>query len=105
MLSDIENQIKRFEQMLSAFEQLHSDELRRFEEQLTAYRQMQNDELQMLRDQLKELRERLDAHKAADLPADAALSPLTPAPQPVVLTVTRRDLLTGLLRQANPRRD
>lgn len=104
MLSDIENQIKRFEQMLSAFEQLHSDELRRFEEQLTAYRQMQNDELQMLRDQLKELRERLDAHKAAE-PQTGTAPPGAPVPQPVVMTVSRRDLLTGLLRQARPDHD
>ena len=104
MLSDIENQIKRFEQMLSAFEQLHSDELRRFEEQLTAYRQMQNDELQMLRDQLKELRERLDAHKAAEPPVDTTLLPV-PASQPVIMTVSRRELLTGLVRPSNPGRD
>ena len=98
MLSEIENQIKRFEQMLSAFEQLHGDELRRFEEQLTVYRQMQNDELQMLREQLKELRERLDAQQATAPPAP-------PVPQPVDLTVSRRDLLAGLIRKALPDSD
>jgi len=105
VLSDIENQIKRFEQMLSAFEQLHGDELRRFEDQLSAYRQMQNDELQMLRDQLKELRAQLDAQKAGEPPGGAVPQAPAPAPQPVVMTVSRRDLLTGLLRQARPDHD
>ena len=78
MLSNIENQIKRFEQMLTAFEQLHADELRRFEDQLAAYRQMQNDELQMLREQLKELREQLNARKAAE-PEKAVSEPEPPS--------------------------
>jgi hypothetical protein len=105
VLSDIENQIKRFEQMLTAFEQLHTDELQRFEEQLTAYRQMQTDELQMLRAQLKQLQEQLSALKAAAPESDAPAQPPAATTQPVVLTVSRRELLTGILRPSNPGRD
>jgi hypothetical protein len=105
VLSDIENQVKRFEQMLTAFEQLHTDELRRFEEQLSAYRQMQNDELQMLREQLKQLQAQLSAFKAADPEPDASMQPPAASPQPAVLTVSRRELLTGILRPSNPERD
>jgi hypothetical protein len=58
----------------------------------------------MVRDQLKELRQRLDAKNADEPQPDIAPQPPATAAttQPVVMTVTRRDILAGLLRPARP---
>ena len=77
------------------------DELRRFEEQLVAFRTLHDDELQMLRAQLQELRDKLDADKAASANSETPPAPPPPA-EPVV---SRRDLLTGLVRKALPGHD
>ncbi|MBI3734816.1 MAG: hypothetical protein HY259_15365 [Chloroflexi bacterium] len=92
----LENTAQRLEQQIAAFEKLHADELQRFEQQLTAYRRLQNDELRALRDQLEQL-----ASDIAALAQRAAAETGAPTEgEPVQLTLSRRDFITGHIPSA-----
>ena len=95
MLAEIEDLTRRLEQQLASFERLHADELKRFEEQLTTYRRLQNDELQMLRDELTQLKEEIAVLKNEEAKRAAESASATPSEEPVELTITRRDFITG----------
>ena len=56
---DIDTQVRRFEQQLSAFEKLHADELNEFQEKLAAYMRLHANEVKFLREQLSELKQSL----------------------------------------------
>ena len=102
-MADLETQVRRFEQQIKAFEMLHTDELRRFEEQLATYRQLQADELNQLRGQLQRLNDDIAAIKAREAEA-AAQNPPPADLEPVQLSVSRRDLLTGNIPSFTPKR-
>ena len=93
-MTDLAIGMRRLEQQVNAFEQLHAEELRRFEEQLATYRQLQADELNELRAQLQRLQDELamQPERATGADSDAAANP-----QPLQLTVARRDVLGGQL--------
>ena len=97
MIAELEDTARRLEQQITSFEKLHTDELQRFAEQLAAYCKLQTDELQMLRAELQQFADEIARLKAAE--AERAESAATP----VVLTLTRRDLLTGHVPPFNPR--
>jgi len=56
---DMDTQVRRFEQQLSAFEKLHANELNEFQEKLAAYMRLHADEVKLLREQLGELKQAL----------------------------------------------
>ena len=56
---DMDTQVRRFEQQLSAFEKLHANELNEFQEKLAAYMRLHADEVKLLREQLGELKQSL----------------------------------------------
>ena len=91
MLTEMEDLVRRLEQQLRSFEQLHADEMKRFQAQLETYQRIQNDELKMLRGELDQLHAEIAALKAAE----AQRADRGGAEAPVQPTVTRRDLLTG----------
>jgi hypothetical protein len=65
---DLETQVRRLEQQLSAFEKLHANELKDFQEKLAAYMRLQADEVRQLHEQLAELRRAVEARTAAPVP-------------------------------------
>ncbi len=91
LLTDLEELAQRLEQQLSTYERMHVEELERFRKQWDALQQIQSDELRMLRDELNQLKQELAAMQN---PAESA-EPQVQIAQPVELTITRRDFITG----------
>ncbi|MGQ0605063.1 MAG: hypothetical protein ACT4QE_25570 [Anaerolineales bacterium] len=56
---DMDTQMRRFEQQLSAFEKLHANELNEFQGKLAAYIRLHAEEVKFLREQLGELKQSL----------------------------------------------
>ncbi len=90
-MTDLEELAQRLEQQLSTYERMHVEELERFRKQWDALQQIQSDELRMLRDELNQLKQELAAMQNPAEPAE----PQVQIAQPVELTITRRDFITG----------
>jgi len=54
---DLELQVQRFEQQLSAFEKLHSEEMNEFKRKLQVFTQLHHDEIKLLQEELSRLKE------------------------------------------------
>jgi hypothetical protein len=65
---DLETQVRRFEQQLSAFEKLHADELKDFREKLAIYMRLHADEVKLLREELAEVKRALAARMSSPIP-------------------------------------
>lgn len=70
---DLETQVQRFEQQLSAFEKLHADELKDFQEKLEIYMRLHADEVKLLREELAEVKKALDARLNAPIAAHSSV--------------------------------
>lgn len=91
LVTELEELAHRLEQQVSTYERMHVEELERFRKQWDALLQIQSDELRMLRDELNQLKQEIVAMQTPSEPTD---SPVQVA-QPVELTITRRDFITG----------
>jgi len=91
LLTELQELARRLEQQLSTYERMQVEELERFRKQWDALVQIQSDELRMLRDELNQLKQEIAAMQN---PAEPADSPVQLA-QPIELTITRRDFITG----------
>jgi hypothetical protein len=65
---DLNTQVRRLEQQLSAFEKLHAKELRELQEKLAAYMRIQAEEVRLLHEQLDELKRAVEAQTATHVP-------------------------------------
>jgi len=66
---NLETKLRRFEQQLAAFEDMHAGELQGFEAKLEAYVRLQADEIKFLREELAALRQELAAQAEEAEPA------------------------------------
>ncbi len=105
-IAEADTLIRRFEQQLTAFEKLHTDEVKGMEEKLAIYKKLHADEVQLMREELARLKEQVQALKAQAAEGNIPMEPPRKAPKPILslrrrATLSRRDLLLGWLPQEN----
>ncbi|HEX9922091.1 MAG TPA: hypothetical protein VGD99_05470 [Anaerolineae bacterium] len=98
---NLESRLRRFEQQLAAFEDMHAGDLKGFEAKLETYVRLQADEIKFLREELAALRQELAAREEEVEPASPTIHSQNQA-QPSAdqadkpeVQLNRREFLSG----------